>query len=280
MSIILKEKVINYLNMKLNDLSNTNDKYKLNNIDVRKKDLVGIIDLVCKYDFIYLENNCELANDMLFINPEGKDINGKIFYTNELLNYDTDVIAIKIVSELIFYFSGIWTFSQKSKMLSYLYLSLAHLTLLDFSIKYYAQNKRGKLYELFSLSDPDIINRYRLDFSKEKILYYESFSIKNSTSYISPLIQIAKHEFINGTILKCYKYSFHITAGHGIDFADRTTDYASYSQKSIYKISQYPRFDSWEDIRFYYLDSNGKLTNSRKIKNELNEQLILLEALV
>lgn len=283
----MKTKVINYLKQKLHDLEITTDKYKLSNLDVRIRDLESIITLIKQYEFI--EKDSLEIDDIVLINPEGDGILGKVFYTNTLLNYSVDVIAGKIVSEILCYKAGICTYTEK-KALSLIYLHLAHLTLIDVSFKYYAQSKRGRISEIVQAEDPAIFAKYQLNFPKEKLNYYSDFAMKNYKTHTTFIIVKAEHKFTNGVVLEYDRCLLHLTAYEGMNLSSKTT----FSQSNIYfniinmdykgylrLIERYKDLEerSYGRAKVDAFDFNYNKIRSFKEKNELLEQWHILQAL-
>lgn len=281
----MKKKVISYLEYQLDKLKNTNDSYKLLNLNVRCRDLSCIIDLIERYDFVQ-ENTLE-TDDYLLINPEGDNINGKVFYTEELLKYSIDIITVKIVAEIICYRTGICTFTE-TKLLSHIYLYLIHISLIDVSIKYYSQSKRGKLYNLIEESDPNVILKYDLSFSKKKLKYYKDFALKHYDSHISFFAVKSKLQFSNGFVLEYDKCLSHITANYGIHFlADITYLKVGIKFNTInikfneYKqlMNIYNEVSQDRQIRKEVVDLNFKKITNAKIRNDILTQWKILKTL-
>ncbi len=262
----LQLKVCDYLKNKIEYLDN---KYYYSSTCAR--DLNSIYKLI--KESIFIKQDSLVIDDILMLIPKGRDSKLKLIYTDELLNFDIEIIIVKLVAEILLYHTGMLIFKE-NKLISYLYVYLINLQLI-LEIEQAEDNYlsiRSKIYNTISKSYPEIIEKYGLQISNEKRMYYINFSLNNFKDYVSSLFISKETTFLNGSVAE---YDVLLTRSSqvlGIEIMYK----ALYSSNSFsfdsYKVDI--GFEEYESLLNHYLNEQARKRKLKTVFFNSNHDLI------
>lgn len=293
MKTTFKNNILEFLSKKMTQLEKSQNKKIIVNKEDRIRDLSGLIKIIENSKFVECDK-LEI-DSYLLIQPIGDGIESKIYYTKEIYDLDINIATIKIASEFLLYYSAALVYKTE-KQLSYIYLYLLHLTLIDTKMAYYSQSFRSKIYNKLLESEPRILELYNIEFNEEKINYYIKFALKNRDNYVSPFLCADFMSFSNGNIFYYNTLFAHVTQyegfnlmcyidneGFGSNFIEPLYlgfEFEEYVKKvEKLKAAQNTFFRISKPKKSFFVDNNFEPIKDKKIIRSLREQFKLAQAL-
>lgn len=176
------------------------------------EDLFRLINLVHRSTFKQVDTIP--FDDLLYYEPVNENNDGYIYYKNSLLKETNEIIACKVVAEILLYFAPTKK-ESKNAIFSSILLALYHIGILDYELKY-AQLNRDDIYKDLSNSLTGLVlfTNTGIILNEEKIKYYNNFQLTHIGTHITKYIKCDSYS-CNG-IISYFKSGHSITLSNGI----------------------------------------------------------------